>query len=303
MLIAVGLVVDKIGEDRAYNYMVPGVAVAMAFGCVFYSVQALLKSASTGRVDLCAQPFGINTPGIFAFAFSIILPVYYANGGGGPDPQIEKAAQNLAWEVGVVANFVQGMVEIALSAVGPSIAEAVPMVALLGSLASIGLTFLFTNSMQGEVFAPMVGFVPFYMIILAIYSDVKLPKIPAMILPVVFGTGVAWIMRREGVASIDQVKSSTDLLGWCPPLMTFDAFSNFGKVASYIPVVFPVALTVSVGTIQCREVAAKAGDDYNLRATMLGDGLATVIAALFGSPFGMTVFIGHPGFKVAIRAY
>jgi AGZA family xanthine/uracil permease-like MFS transporter len=52
-----------------------------------------------------------------------------------------------------------------------------------------------------------------------------------------------------------------------------------------------------VGTIQCREVAAKAGDDYNLRWSMLGDGFATIIAALFGSPFGMTVFIGHPGFK------
>jgi len=56
-------------------------------------------------------------------------------------------------------------------------------------------------------------------------------------------------------------------------------------------------LTVAVGTIQCREVAAKVGDAYNLRMSMLGDGMATIVAALFGSPFGMTVFIGHPGFK------
>ena len=62
MLIAVGLVVDKIGEDHTYNYMVPGIAVSMAFGCIFYVMQAQLKSRSTGRVDLCAQPFGINTP-------------------------------------------------------------------------------------------------------------------------------------------------------------------------------------------------------------------------------------------------
>ena len=144
----------------------------------------------------------------------------------------------------------------------------------------------------------MVGFVPFYMIILAIYSDVKLPRIPAMILPVAFGTAVAWIMRRDGVASVHLVDDAADLIGWSPPQLTIEPFANFGKVAPYIPVVFPVALTVSVGTIQCREVAAKAGDAYNLRASMLGDGLATVIAAMFGSPFGMTVFIGHPGFKV-----
>merc|ERR1719240_191252 len=77
----------------------------------------------------------------------------------------------------------------------------------------------------------------------------------------------------------------------------FSAFGSFAQVAPFLPVIFPVALTVSVGTIQCREVAAKAGDDYNLRWSMLGDGLGTIVAALFGSPFGMTVFIGHPGFK------
>lgn len=299
MLIAVGLVSEKIGRHHTYDYMVPGVAMSMAFGCVFYVVQALLKASHTDRLDLCAQPFGINTPGIFAFAFSIILPVYYQNGGGGDDPEseTETAAQKLAWEVGVIANFVQGAIEVLLSVVGPSIASAVPVVALLGSLASIGLTFLFTNSMLGEMFAPVVGLVPFYMIILAIYSNVKLPRIPAMILPVAFGTAVAWIMRRDGVASEGVVSDSAQLLGWSPPRLTFEAFSHFDKVASYIPVVFPVALTVSVGTIQCREVAAKVGDDYNLRASMLGDGLATIVAALFGSPFGMTVFIGHPGFK------
>merc|ERR1719173_308924 len=30
---------------------------------------------------------------------------------------------------------------------------------------------------------------------------------------------------------------------------------------------------------------------------MFGDGLGTVIASLFGSPWGMTVFIGHSAFK------
>lgn len=297
MLIAVGLIESKIGRDLTYDQVVPGVAASMVFGCIFYSVQAQLKSHSTGRLDLCAQPFGINTPGIFAFAFNIIFPVYYSNGGGSGDADKEDAARKLAWNVGVMANFVQGCVEILLSMVGPSIARTVPMVALLGSLASIGLTYLFMGSFTGEVFAPLVGFVPFYMIMMAMYADVKLPKIPAMIMPVLVGTAVAWIFRRPGVASVDEVRTAVKLLGWRPCLPTVEAFRHLSEVASYLPVVIPVALTVSVGTIQCREVAAKAGDDYDLRASMLGDGMATVIAALFGSPFGMTVFIGHPGFK------
>lgn len=293
MLVGVGIIGNKIGEERTFDYVVPGVAVSMVFGCVWYAVQAQIKAAATGRTDLCAQPFGINTPGVFAFAYSVIFPVYF---GAEPSMGHAKAAE-LAWQVGVLGNFVQGVVEVALSLIGPSIARAVPMVALLGSLASIGLTFLFTNSFQDESYAPLVGMIPFYMILMALYANVKLPYIPPMFPPVAVGTAMAWLTRQVGVTSADEVSDNIRLLGWHPCRTTLDPFHSFSRVAPYIPVILPVALTVSVGTIQCREVAAKVGDDYNLRWSMLGDGLASIIASLFGSPFGMTVFIGHPGFK------
>ena len=68
-------------------------------------------------------------------------------------------------------------------------------------------------------------------------------------------------------------------------------------MAPYVGLIIPVGLTVSVGTIQCVQLSANAGDEYNVRWSMLGDGLGSIIAAIFGSPFGMTVFIGHPAFK------
>merc|ERR1712151_1050553 len=108
---------------------------------------------------------------------------------------------------------------------------------------------------------------------------------------------MAWVIRQPGVVSVSEVQDNFRLLGWHPCRLNLEVFGKLSEVASKIAVVFPVALTVSVGTIQCRELSAKAGDDYKLRASMLGDGFATVVAALFGSPFGMTVFIGHPGFK------
>lgn len=293
MVVGVGIIGDKIGQDRVTDAVIPGVAVSMVFGCVWYAVQAQLKASATGRTDLCAQPFGINTPGVFAFAYSVIFPVYFA-----AEPTIgkEKACE-LAWHVGVLGNFLQGCVEVVLSAIGPSIARCVPIVALLGSLASLGLTFLFTQSFQGEVYSPMVGIVPFFMILMALYANVKLPYLPAMFPPVIVGTIIAWILRQPGVTSVQEATDSVDSLGWHPAQLSFGAFESFSTVSTYIPVILPVALTVSVGTIQCREVAAKVGDEYNLRWSMLGDGIATIIAALFGSPFGMTVFIGHPGFK------
>jgi len=293
MLTALGVVSAIFSPKLLYEQVTPAVGVAMLFGCLWYSAQALMKSKLTGRVDLCAQPFGINTPGVFAFCFSVMLPVYdlnYAKLGH------DKAGE-LAWKVGVAGNLLQGVIEVCFSAIGDSISCVVPPVALLGSLASVGLTYLFTGSLQGEMFASITGIVPFYLVMLAMCANVRVPGLPGMLLPVLVGTILAWIQRQDGVVSAQEVSNNVGLLGIHLVRPAFSAFDSFGQVVPYLPVIFPVALTVSVMTIQCREIAAKAGDDYNLRWSMFGDGITTIVAALFGSPFGMTVFIGHPGFK------
>ena len=40
---------------------------------------------------------------------------------------------------------------------------------------------------------------------------------------------------------------------------------------------------------------------YPIRECLIVDGLATVVAALFGSPFGTCVYCGHPQFKQQAR--
>mmetsp|Transcript_35094 Transcript_35094/g.43302 ORF Transcript_35094/g.43302 Transcript_35094/m.43302 type:complete len:240 (+) Transcript_35094:798-1517(+) len=41
----------------------------------------------------------------------------------------------------------------------------------------------------------------------------------------------------------------------------------------------------------------KAGDSYPLKETMISDGFGTMIGAFFGTPFGTSVYIGHPAYK------
>merc|ERR1719401_626961 len=86
-------------------------------------------------------------------------------------------------------------------------------------------------------------------------------------------------------------------MGWYPAVPDIEPFKDSDKVIEYLGIAIPVALTVAVSTIQVRQMAENAGDNYNLRWSMFGDGLGTVIASLFGSPWGMTVFIGHSAFK------
>eukprot|EP00471_Norrisiella_sphaerica_P009565 CAMPEP_0184493730 /NCGR_PEP_ID=MMETSP0113_2-20130426/26806_1 /TAXON_ID=91329 /ORGANISM="Norrisiella sphaerica, Strain BC52" /LENGTH=123 /DNA_ID=CAMNT_0026879111 /DNA_START=123 /DNA_END=490 /DNA_ORIENTATION=- len=105
--------------EIVYGKITPGVGLSMAFGSIFYMVQAMMMAQKTGRKDICAQPFGINTPGAFAFISSIILPVYFKKlSYDGDVPTNTKEAAEFAWKVGVAANFVQGAVEVAFALIG-----------------------------------------------------------------------------------------------------------------------------------------------------------------------------------------
>jgi len=274
-------------KEIIYDKIIPGVGASMLFGCVWYVVQAQLKASKTGRTDLTCLPFGINTPGLFAFNSGIILAVYHAEGES-PD------AAWTAWKVGVVANFVQGLVEMILAPIGPYISGAVPMVALLGSLASVGLAWLFTNTLQAEATWPAVTFAPFFFFVCAMFADIKVPKMPSTLLPVLLGAALAW---ATGKAKSSDVSTAMNEIGFHMMTPDLAPFEQFGAVMSYMGIVVPLALTVAIGTIQVRQMAENAGDNYNLQWSMFGDGLSTVIASLFGSPWGMTVYIGHGTFK------
>ncbi len=45
------------------------------------------------------------------------------------------------------------------------------------------------------------------------------------------------------------------------------------------------------------ESAEAAGDSYDTRSSLVVNGIGSIAAALFGSPFPTTIYIGHPGWK------
>jgi AGZA family xanthine/uracil permease-like MFS transporter len=64
-----------------------------------------------------------------------------------------------------------------------------------------------------------------------------------------------------------------------------------------LPVALPFALATIVGGIDCTESAAAAGDEYDTRAILLTEGLASVAAGLLGGVIQNTPYIGHPAYK------
>jgi AGZA family xanthine/uracil permease-like MFS transporter len=75
-----------------------------------------------------------------------------------------------------------------------------------------------------------------------------------------------------------------------------DALSA-GHLINYASVILAMGLFNILGSLQNIESAEAAGDPYPTRPSLFVNGVGSVAAALFGSCFPTTIYIGHPGWK------
>ena len=50
-------------EKIAYHQILPGFALSLLWGNIYYAWMAVKLAKKEDRSDVCAQPYGINTPG------------------------------------------------------------------------------------------------------------------------------------------------------------------------------------------------------------------------------------------------
>ncbi len=132
MVIAVlGRAVCGFSPELINGRILPGAAVSILVGNLFYAWQARRLARQTGRANVTALPYGINTPSVFAYILLIMGPVYQET----RDPQ-------LAWRAGLLACFLSGVMETAGAFAGDWLRRHTPRAALLSALAGIALTFI-----------------------------------------------------------------------------------------------------------------------------------------------------------------
>ena len=106
LLIIVSLCRGVLGFSDAlvYGRIVPGAAVSLLVGNLYYAWQAKRLAAREGRTDVCALPYGINTVSLFAFVFLVMLPAKLAaQAQGMADPA------RIAWQVGFDRSHAPGV--------------------------------------------------------------------------------------------------------------------------------------------------------------------------------------------------
>jgi AGZA family xanthine/uracil permease-like MFS transporter len=294
LLLVPALCLNVIGmpPELVYGRILPGIAVSYLVGNLFYAWQAHRLAKKENRTDVCALPFGLNTPAFIAYVFLVMLPAkQIAIAQGAPNPD------EVAWQAGLIACIGSGCIEFFGAFISERIRRITPRAALLAALSGAGMAFLTLNFLLNTFAHPIVGLVTLGLVLLFYFGRVK-PKlgIPAALVVLTVGTALAWLTGLAPQGTLPP----TGTFGWHPPLPVFGALwqaMSGGHVLPYLSVIIPMGLLNLLASLQCIESAAAAGDSFDTKSSLMANGLGTFAAACFGSPFPTSIYIGHPAWK------
>lgn len=285
------------GPELLLGRVLPGAAVSIVIGNLFYAVQAKRLAARTGSADVTALPYGINTVSLFAFVFLVMLPAKLAALAAGATP--ERAAE-IAWRAGLVACFGSALIETAGAFVADWIRRVTPRAALLSALAGVAVSFIALGFLFKTFGSPLVGLATLAVVLVCYFGRVRfVGGIPGGMVAVALGTLLAWTtgLVEPDPAAWVAVRAS---VAWHLPVPVIGdliaALMTDGGLA-YVSVIIPMGIVNVVGSLQNIESAEAAGDSYATRSSLLANGIGSLLAAAFGSCFPTTIYIGHPGWK------
>jgi adenine/guanine/hypoxanthine permease len=289
LIVVVGLCPPLAGlpESLVVERILPGIAVSLVAGNLFYAWQAHRLSQRTGQ-PVTALPFGINTVSLFAFIFLILGPVYR-----------DTHDADLAWKVSLVAGLLGGIVEIATSFIGAWVRRHTPRAALLSTLAGAAITFISMGFVFQIFTSPLVAVFPALLVLIGYAGRVRWPYgLPTGLIAVALGMLAAWLLRGLHVAPTPPWPTS-HLSFYFPVPIVGEIFSLLVNplVWKYSAIFVPMAVLNVIGSIQNLESAEAAGDKFDTRSSLLANGISAVVGVFFGNPFAPTIYIGHPGWK------
>lgn len=276
-----------------YGRILPGIALSLIVGNFYYSWLAYQQGRREERDDITALPYGINTVSLFAYIFLVMLPIKLGAIANGIPP--EQAAE-LAWQAGLVACLGSGIIEFCGAWIGNTLRRLAPRAALLSTLGGIALTFIAMGFLFRTFANPVVGLVPLGVILLTYFGRVKF-GIPGGLLAVLLGIALAWgtgLMSWDSARFGDAVKPIGVYL---PGFFLGDLWQARGVLLEYVSIILPMGLFNLIGSIQNLESAEAAGDNYPAAPCLAANGIGTIVAAICGSCFPTTIYIGHPGWK------
>lgn len=294
-LIVIGVLCQHVcglNAAKVFGTILPGAAISIFLGNVFYAWQARKLARQENRHDVTALPYGINTPSLFAFIFFVMLPV-----------KIETGSPEIAWKVGLLACLGSGIIELGGSFVAEYIRKHTPRAALLSALAGIAITFIAMDFALRIFNRPLIAFLPLSIILIEYFGRVRFPfGLPGGLVALAAGTILAWMFHAIGFNYMDPTAVKHSLAQFHLTLPQFSGgeimeILKTGYAWKYLSIIFPMGIINIIGALQNIESAEAAGDRYPTMPSLAVNGIGSIAAAFFGSCFPTTIYIGHPGWK------
>jgi AGZA family xanthine/uracil permease-like MFS transporter len=285
------------GPDLVLGHILPGAAVSVLVGNLFYAWQAKRLADRTGRDDVAALPYGINTVSLFAYVFLVMLPAKLAAAAGGASPD---QAARIAWQAGLLACFGSAVIEMAGAFIADLIRRATPRAALLSALAGIAVSFIAMAFLFKTFGSPLIGLTTLAVVLVCYFGRVRFKGgVPGGLVAVSLGTLLAWTtgLIQSDPSVWQAARASLGLKLPVPVIGDLLAAVNQVGAFSYLSVIVPMGVVNVVASLQNIESAEAAGDAYPTRSSLLVNGIGSLAAAVFGSCFPTTIYIGHPGWK------
>lgn len=288
VVIAISLIGMGYPTSIVYGKIIPGAAISVLVGNLYYAHMAKQLAEKENRVDVTALSYGISTPVMFIYLFGVMGPALNLTG----DPE-------LAWKIGVAACFLGGLVDVIGSFVGNFIRKHIPRASMLGALAGVAFSVIGAQMFFHTYESPIVGLLAMTLILIGFLGGKRMPfKIPSTLFAIIIGTILAYTFKE---ATLAQLTDGLNIAGFYPPLPTLafiEGFQQlFGPFVAMFAVLLPISIYNFIETMNNVEAMAAAGDNYDAGKCQLTDGVGIIIGSLFGGVFPTTVYIASVSAK------
>ena len=182
-----------------------------------------------------------------------------------------------------------------LSFVAERVRKVTPRAAMLSTLAGIALAFISLGFLFRTFARPIVGLTTLGIVMLTYFGRVRFKgRIPGGMVAVGLGTLIAWMI---GIAPVGEHPAAASWHAPVPVIGDLVAAIGGGHLLPYLSVIIAMGLFNVLGSLQNIESAEAVGDSYDTKSSLMVNGIGSIAAAISGSVFPTTIYIGHPGWK------
>jgi len=287
--------------ELVFQRVLPGLALGVLIGNLWFFFEARKLSRLNPGQQVCALPYGVNLLPIFLFTFYVMYPAQqFALAQG---LSMEDANQ-MAWLAGIAGCVLSGIAELLLAVVAPWLQKNLPPAAMLTALAAIGLLFIGADYFTRSYHFPLVGLPVLFLMIYLYAGRIRLRfSLPAGLIILVVGVSLAWLCHALGIdgpiakmASV-QFEAGLYLPQFAASAPVSTSWPMIDQAWARMDVLLPIALFSTLGSLVVVEAARAIGDPVSMTGALTVNGIGSITAGLFGSPYPTTIYVGHVAWK------